>query len=65
MKKIQLSDEHWIGEGKKERWIGEGEPPLIIAEIGNNHNGDIQIAFNLMEKAKEAGADAVSSKLRI
>jgi len=64
LKKIQLSDEHWIGEGKKERWIGEGEPPLIIAEIGNNHNGDLQIAFDLIEKAKEVGADAVKFQVK-
>ena len=64
MKKIQLSDEHWIGEGKKERWIGEGEPPLIIAEIGNNHNGDINIAFELIKKAKEIGVDAVKFQIK-
>ncbi len=64
MKKIQLSDEHGVGEGQKERWIGEGEPPLIIAEIGNNHNGDLQIAFDLIEKAKESGADAVKFQVK-
>lgn len=32
---------------------------FIIAEIGSNHNQDIHRAFELMEVAKEAGADAV------
>jgi N,N'-diacetyllegionaminate synthase len=33
--------------------------PLLIAEIGNNHEGDPQFAFELAEAAVEAGADAV------
>lgn len=33
--------------------------PYIIAEIGSNHNGDMNIARNLIQKAKEAGADCV------
>ena len=32
---------------------------LIIAEAGVNHNGDIQIAKKLIDKAHEAGADIV------
>lgn len=32
---------------------------FIIAEAGVNHNGDISLAKKLIEKAKEAGADAV------
>jgi N,N'-diacetyllegionaminate synthase len=32
---------------------------LIIAEIGVNHNGDINLARQLIDAAKESGADAV------
>jgi len=32
---------------------------FIIAEAGVNHNGDIEMAFKLIDVAKEAGADAV------
>ena len=33
--------------------------PLIIAEIGNNHNGSIERAFKLIDLAKRAKLDAV------
>lgn len=41
------------------RWIGEGEYPFIIAEIGNNHNGSIELAKKMIKVAKEIGVDAV------
>lgn len=41
------------------RSIGEDLPPFIIAEIGNNHNGDMGMAVELVEQAAKAGADAV------
>lgn len=36
---------------------GPDNRPLIIAEIGVNHNGDLPTAFRLVEEAKSAGAD--------
>ena len=44
--------------------IGDGEFPFIVAEIGNNHNGDMEIAKQLIMKAKEAGVDAVKFQKR-
>ena len=44
--------------------IGEGHPSLLIAEIGNNHQGDVTLAKHLVDLAKEAGADAVKFQLR-
>ena len=32
---------------------------LVIAEIGINHNGDVEIAKKLVDMAKHAGCDAV------
>ena len=40
------------------RRIGQGEPPYIIAEIGINHGGDIELGRDLVRLAAEAGADA-------
>jgi N,N'-diacetyllegionaminate synthase len=42
-----------------ERRVGEGEPCFIIAEAGVNHNGDLQIAHELIDIAVEAKADAI------
>lgn len=41
------------------RRIGAGHPPYVIAELSANHNGRIEAAFELVERAKAAGADAV------
>jgi N-acetylneuraminate synthase len=38
--------------------------PFIIAEIGINHNGDIEIAKKLIDMAKAAGCDAVKFQKR-
>ena len=39
--------------------IGKGEPVFIIAEVGQNHNGDMDLAKRLIKEAARAGADAV------
>jgi len=39
-------------------------PIFIIAEIGINHNGDVEIAKQLIDVAKDAGADAVKFQKR-
>ena len=33
--------------------------PYVVAELGSNHNGDMEIAKKLIQEAKEAGADCV------
>jgi N-acetylneuraminate synthase len=43
----------------QERIIGDGYPPYVIAEMSANHNGDISKAFNIIDMAKKAGADAI------
>jgi|ERR1035437_219776 N-acetylneuraminate synthase len=54
MKEIQISN-------KK---IGDGNPCYFIAEIGINHNGDINIAKKLIDLATFAGCDAVKFQKR-
>jgi N-acetylneuraminate synthase len=44
--------------------VGDGHPTYVVAEIGINHNGDIEIARQLMDAAKHAGVDAVKFQKR-
>jgi hypothetical protein len=41
-----------------------GEHVFIIAEIGNNHNGSIELARKLVDASIQAGADCVKFQLR-
>ncbi len=40
-----------------------GAPPLLVAEIGNNHEGDPGVARELVEAAADAGAGAVKTQV--
>lgn len=40
-------------------YIGSGHPCFIIAEAGVNHNGNMDLAYRLIDAAIEVGADAV------
>ncbi len=46
------------------RVIGGGRPVYVIAEIGLNHNGDVDLAKRLIDVAADAGADAVKFQKR-
>jgi N-acetylneuraminate synthase len=46
------------------KWIGQGHPAYVIAEIGINHNGDIDLAKRLISVAVAAGCDAVKFQKR-
>ena len=48
--------------GKHE--ISNSAPTFVIAEIGINHNGDLEIAKKLIAAAKEAGCNAVKFQKR-
>ena len=41
------------------RKVADFRQPYIIAELGSNHNGDMEVARKLIEEAKKAGADCV------
>jgi N-acetylneuraminate synthase len=47
-----------------DRLIGDGHPAYIVGEIGINHNGDLEVAKQLIDLAKWAGADAVKFQKR-
>lgn len=46
------------------RLIGDGYPTYVIAEIGINHNGDLETAKRMIEAAVHSGADAVKFQKR-
>lgn len=46
------------------RLLGDGEPCYVIAEIGNNHNGDFDRAIALVDAAVAAGADCAKFQMR-
>ncbi len=54
--------ENWVRLGSKT--VGAGRPCYVIAEIGINHNGDIELAKKLINVAAGAGCDAVKFQKR-
>ncbi len=46
------------------RLIGDGQPAYVIAEIGVNHNGILDLAIELIDVSVHAGADAVKFQKR-
>ena len=44
--------------------VGPGQPCYVIAEIGINHNGDVDLAKRLISVAVAAGCDAVKFQKR-
>ncbi|MFZ9088253.1 MAG: N-acetylneuraminate synthase family protein, partial [Pontimonas sp.] len=44
--------------------IGAGHPCYVIAEIGINHNGELENAKKLIDVAAEAGCQAVKFQKR-
>lgn len=47
-----------------DKLVGDGHPACIIAEIGINHNGDIEMAKRMIDAAVSAGVDAVKFQKR-
>ena len=44
--------------------ISDAAPCYVIAEIGHNHQGDVEQAKRLIEAAKECGVNAVKTQKR-
>ena len=47
------------------RGIGANEPPLIIAEIGINHGGDVGVAKNMVDLTASLGCECVRHQTHI
>lgn len=47
------------------RKIGPDYPPLVIAEIGINHNGSLKVAKEMVDSAKRAGVEVVKHQTHI
>ena len=47
-----------------ERLVGDGHPCLVLAEVGINHNGDVEFAKKLIDVACLAGCEAVKFQKR-
>ena len=47
-----------------DRLVGDDHPAYIVAEIGINHNGDLDLALKMIDIAVRAGVDAVKFQKR-
>ena len=47
------------------RKVGENEPPLVIAELGINHGGSLETAFEMVDAAASAGVEVVKHQTHI
>ena len=47
-----------------DRVLGDGQPCFVIAEVGNNHNGDCDRAIALVDAAVATGADCAKFQMR-
>jgi len=63
---VQTDNGHLTSPAVKigKKFVGDGHPCYVIAEIGINHNGDIDLAKRLISVAIAAGCDAVKFQKR-
>lgn len=61
---VALAKKSAMGFQIGEHLISEQGKSFIIAEVGNNHNGDIALAKKLVDLAVKAGADCVKFQMR-
>ena len=47
------------------RKIGKEHPPLVIVEIGINHGGNLQTAFEIVDAAWKAGAEVIKHQTHV
>ena len=47
------------------RMVGPDHPPLVLAEVGINHEGELQKALDLVDAAADVGAEVVKFQCHI
>ena len=47
------------------RLVGDNAPPLVIAEIGINHEGDVAKAIRMVDDAARAGCECVKFQCHV
>lgn len=47
------------------RKIGDGHNPLVIAEMGINHNGSLKVAYEMVDAAHSAGAEVIKHQTHV
>ena len=47
------------------RWIGDNHPPVVIVEIGINHEGSLPLAISMVDAAIDAGAEIIKHQTHI
>ena len=47
------------------RKIGKNYPPLVIAELGINHEGSLKTAFEMVDAAARAGVEVLKHQTHI
>ena len=62
MKEVKIMKQYLEIENLR---IGPDYPPVVIAEIGINHNGSLKVAFEMVDAAKKGGAHIVKHQTHI
>jgi len=47
------------------RWVGDDYPPLVIAEIGINHGGSLDLAIQMADSAIDAGCEVIKHQTHV
>lgn len=47
------------------RWIGDDHAPVVIAELGINHEGSLEVAIAMVDAALDAGAEIIKHQTHI
>lgn len=48
-----------------DRWIGDDNPPVVVAEIGINHEGSLDLAIHMADSAISAGAEIIKHQTHV